>query len=268
MGIKRRTPVPGVWDYVKCLAAAFLIPFIGPIWVIVKGIIRLVTKNITFFEYAATPTYKSDKRYRSGYRYNGDSYKRVKDKSSIDVCSKSDVIYFRVNAAIYILIGIGALVAQFTWSNNQEKEKEVLEKMVHWTKIEEINDSTGVVSSCDILFPRTSDGVSNKFALVSEGGSTLLYRTGLTNLDLTEKFDYKEPLEYKGKLRVTHDEKDQEYKVYSVDERRECLLLGEKVKLQVYEAYTIKDLRYLKYDFLVIRAEGKEYAFDLRVSGW
>ena len=268
MGIKKRTPVPGVWDYVKCLAAAFIIPFIGPVWVIVKGIIRLFTKNITFFEYEATPTYKSDRRYRSGYRYNGDSYKRVTDKSPIDVCSKSEVIYFRFNAAIYVLIGVGALIAQFTWSNNQEKEKEVLETMVHWAKVEEINDSTGVVSSYDILFPRTNDGVSNKFALVSEGGSTLLYRTGLTNLDLSEKYDHKEPLEYKGKLMVTLDEKDQEYKVYSVDERREHIVLSEKIKFQVYDVYTIKALRYLKYDFLVIRAEGKEYAFDLRVSGW
>ena len=103
----------------------------------------------------------------------------------IENIKRQSLIYFRFNAAIYVLIGIGALVAQFTWSNNQEKEKEVLETMVHWTKIEEINDSTGVVSSYDILFPRTSEGVSSKFALVSEGGSTLLYRTSLTNLELT-----------------------------------------------------------------------------------
>ena len=199
------------------------IPFIGSIWVIVKGVIRLFSKNIKFFEYAATPTYKSDRRYRSGYRYNGDSYKRVTDKSPVNVCSKSEVIYFRFNAAIYVLIGIGALVAQFTWSNNQEKEKEVLETMVHWTKIEEINDSTGVVSSYDILFPRTSEGVSSKFALVSEGGSTLLYRTSLTNLELTEIYDYKEPLEYKGKIHVTLDEKSQNLKIYSVGERKELL---------------------------------------------
>ena len=101
-----------------------------------------------------------------------------------------------------------------------------------------------------------------------EGGSTLLYRTSLTNLELTEIYDYKEPLEYKGKIYVTLDEKSQNLKVYSVGERKELLVLSEKIKFQVYEAYTIKDLRYLKYNFLVIKAEGKEYAFDLRVSGW
>lgn len=268
MGIKRRTPVPGVWDYIKCIAAAFIIPFIGPIWVIVKGIIRLFSKNIKFFEYAATPTYKSDRRYCSGYRYNGDIYKRVTDKTPAATCSRAEVIYSRINSAIYIFIGLGALFAQFAWLDNQEKEKELLQTMVHWTRIEEINDSTGVVSSYDILFPRTNDGVSNKFALVSEGGNTLLYKNSLTDLDFTDRYDYKEPIEYKGKLLITLDEKDQVFKLYTTDERKDVLLLNDKVTIQVYEAYTIKNLRYLKHDFMVLKADGKEYAFDMRVSGW
>lgn len=134
---------------------------------------------------------------------------------------------------LYILIGVGALVAQFAWLDNQEKKNEVLETMTHWTKIEEINDSTGVVSSYDILFPRTKDGVSNKFALISEDGNTLLYRNNLTNLDLTDKYDYKESQDYKGKLQVALDEKDQEFKIYAVNDRRDFLLLSDKVTQDV-----------------------------------
>ena len=106
------------------------------------------------------------------------------------------------------------------------------------------------------------------FALISEDGNTLLYRNNLTNLDLTDKYDYKESQDYKGKLQVALDEKDQEFKIYAVNDRRDFLLLSDKVKIQVYEAYTIKNLRYLQHDYMVIRAEGNEYAFDLRVSGW
>lgn len=264
---KQKETIPGLWDYIKCLFAAFFLPYIGGIWVIIKGVLRLCSKNIKFFERIKAPIYTRDRRYKSGYRIEGYRTKRVLSEVPIEECSQSEVRYFRCSAIIYILIGICSLMLHTIWFSIFIKEQKELEHMVHWTKLENRNDIENL-STCSVLLPQTENGVSIQFALISEDGEIYLCRTGITSLYLSDKYIYNESSEYKGKISVVLDGKTLEYKVYSKERHCDYIQISDKITLNVQEAYAIKNLRYWEHDSLVIFAEGKKYVFDLRVSGW
>ncbi len=176
-GIKETKVFPAFKDYIKLLLAQ-LLPIIGPLWAIIKGSSRLISKNIQYIGVVDKNIYKLDRRYSDNSRYVGTQEVKVKlERLKTDSPAK-DVKRYKVHAIIYIVIGLLALIfhGYLMALSEREKENEAKELALYtkWHSVELIDEFTEKTTSYDMLYPTIDSIATDKVVLMKQNGKYFL----------------------------------------------------------------------------------------------
>ena len=168
---------PDSSDYIKLFLVMFL-PVIGPVWALIKGLIRAFGKIIAYNVPSSRSFYTSDKRYKSGQRYTGSvtvnrKVYELKSESPVE-----DVNRFHKHAYIYIAIALVALLLQFASyaaikrriAANEERER----SYTHWNTITTQDESSGAYSFYDMVYSVVDGKPNSDVVIIKKEGAYYL----------------------------------------------------------------------------------------------
>ena len=179
-------PFPEVGDFAK-LILAMLLPVIGPIMALVKGVSRAFGKNIIYTKPSIKYYYKPDARYNSGQRVVGSRTVNNKVYRLKSESPKEDVKRFDRNAYFYICIAIfGALMQVYAYNENkksQEIERDRLASLAKWNNVTIAEESSGTTITYDMIYPVVDSTVVKDFIILKKEGEYYLLVKWSSDID-------------------------------------------------------------------------------------
>lgn len=258
--VKELKSFPTVIDYVK-LFFAQLIPFIGPIWGAVKGISRLLSKNIQYLAVVDKSIYKLDRRYSDSQRYVGTEEVTLRSERLKADSPEKDVKRYNTHAIIYIIIGIISIAIQWLYfdslpEKDNKAEQNALSSYTKWNSVSITDDFTETTETYELLFPTVDSVASKKVVLMKKEGKYYLLSSSSSLFD----FDYSKdsaPIDIKTENGVKSIGL-KKHKLESTD-----ILTPENKKEYFPDCYVIPSGIIPQKGILQIRSKGIIYSFDL-----
>lgn len=211
------------------------LPIIGPVWALIKGLIRALGKKIAYNVPSLRSFYTPDKRYKSGQRYTGSV---TVNKKVYELKSESpveDVNRFHKHAYIYIAIALLALLLQFASYTAIKRRIAVNEERVssyaRWNTITTQDESTGVYSFYDMVYS-VVDGKPNSDVVIikKEGTYYLLVDSSyLVETHTIDRYDLNSGVaevdfqtdNYAERITLSYRDKSYEEQTYLITEGRD-----------------------------------------------